>query len=89
MVAVILLFELFARQNRFFRIDYYNEFAAVHMRCEFGTMLSAQNVSRRRSGFAKRLAGRIEHIPLAFDGFAFRHERGHFKIYSSIIGVKI
>ena len=74
MVIVFLLLKLSARSDSLGSVDYYYEFAAVHMRCELGSVFTAKNVGSERSGLAERLAGSVDNIPLAVDSLFFCHE---------------
>ena len=51
---------------------------AVNVGGEFGSVLTAKNGSSGCSGSAEGLAGCIDDIPLAGNGFFFCHESGHF-----------
>ena len=74
MAAVELLLEFASGEHCLGGIYNDNEFTAVHMGREFGTMLSAKDVGSGSGGTAERLALCIEDIPFTLNGFFFCHE---------------
>ena len=73
MTAIVFLFELFACENGLACVDDDNEFSAVDMRGELGTMFSSENVGSGDCGLAKGFIGRVDDIPFAFQSFFFCH----------------
>ena len=60
---VFLLLFLFACNADFFRVDYNNMIAAVHIRSVYGFMAAAQHVRYFYSEASKYLIGGIDHVP--------------------------
>ena len=75
--AIVLLSELLACENSLGSIDYDNEFAAIHMRCEFGAMLASENVGSGNGGFTEGFSCGVAALPFAFQSSFFSHESGN------------
>lgn len=75
--AVELLLQLFARQDRLLGVDDDDEVAAVGVGGVLGLALAAQQVGDDDGGLAQRLAGGVDHVPLAHDVALVGHKGGH------------
>ncbi len=76
-MIVHFVFKLLTCENSLGSVDDDNEFTTVNMRCKFGSVLTAKNISSFYSCLSERLAGSIDNISFTFDGFGFCHKCRH------------
>ena len=75
--VIELLFQLVAGQNCLVTVDDDYVITAVNVRCECGLVLTTQQVCSLCSDTAQRLAGSVQHIPLAIYFASLRHSCCH------------
>ena len=76
-MTVIFLFQLLTRENGLCAVHDDHVIAAIHMRSKGRLLLAAKQNGSLRGDAAQRLAGGVNHIPLAVDLAAFGHISRH------------